>query len=94
MLRFNINLKYLSVFSDILFCQVIYTFQFVTLKMRQEIAMPKLPYLKISRREPRNLSINYFCSLKLKLLKKYSSGFAGKEKWERDTLTLIEDTIH
>ena len=81
-------------FSDILFCQVIYTFQFVTLKMRQEIAMPKLPYLKISRREPRNLSINYFCSLKLKLLKKYSSGFVGKEKWERDTLTLIEDTIH
>jgi hypothetical protein len=47
-------------------------------KRRQEIAMPKLPYLKISRREPFNLSINYFCSLKLKLLKKYSIGFVGK----------------
>jgi len=32
-------------------------------KIRQEIAMPRLPNLSISRREPCNLPINYFCTL-------------------------------
>lgn len=39
-----------------------HTFQLVTAKIRQETATAKLPYLKTSRREPCNLSINYFCN--------------------------------
>lgn len=59
-------------------------------KMTQEIAIPKLPYLIISRREPCNLFINYFCSPKAKVAQKISCWFY----WKRNILMLMDDNTH
>lgn len=91
----NIYLHIYVDYSGLHFVQYSHTFKLFTVKMRQEIAIPKLPNLSKSRREPCNLSKN--CLQPHVIVTNRNSIYIHPiwwHKWDQQDVSFLQNAFH